>query len=65
VAHPAGYSWAGSDEAFPADADYMKVRQGSTLVDLASATNPATLKGVWDRKTSSALSLGILPIFHG
>jgi len=26
---------------------------------------PATLKGTWQRKTASALSLGILPIFHG
>ena len=25
----------------------------------------ATVKGVWRRKASSAMSLGILPVFHG
>jgi len=66
VMHPAGYNWAGSDSAFPANADYLKVVEGSTvkaLADVASGTLAAT-SGTWVRKASSALSLGILPVFH-
>lgn len=65
VIHPAGYNWAGSQEAFPSDADYKKVIVGGTPAVLTSAND--TLDGVtgtWVRKSSSALSLGILPIFH-
>ena len=66
VAHPAGYSWGGSEDAFPSDANFYDAVEGSTqkaLASVASGTLAATA-GVWTRKTSSALSLGILPIFH-
>jgi hypothetical protein len=60
---PAGYNWAGNADAFPADADYMAVMEG-TQKDLTTVTTIASASGVWQRKTNSALSLGILPIFH-
>ncbi len=66
VMHPAGYNWNGSQDAFPSDADYMKVVEGSTvkaLADVASGTLASTA-GTWTRKTASALGLGILPVFH-
>lgn len=66
VTHPAGYNWVGADNAFPSDADYMKVLEGETpkaLADVASGTLAST-KGTWVRKASSALSLGVLPVFH-
>jgi hypothetical protein len=66
VLHPAGYNWSGSQDAFPADADYLKVQEGSDLKALtavASATLAST-SGTWARKATSALSLGILPVFH-
>lgn len=68
VLAPAGYSWAGSDEAFPTDQDYMSVVNSATglqtpLSNVAGG-DLGTTRGVWQRKTSSALSLGILPIFH-
>ena len=66
VAHPAGYSWAGSEDAFPSDANFYDALEGGaqkTLTAVGSATLVATT-GVWARKTSSVLSLGILPIFH-
>lgn len=65
VLHPAGYNWAGSQEAFPSDADYKKVIVGGTPTVLTSASDTlAGATGTWVRKASSALSLGILPIFH-
>lgn len=66
VIHPAGYDWKGIDTKFPSDADYMGVRitaASETIVPLAGATGD--IQPVWQRKTTSALSLGILPIFHG
>jgi len=66
ILHPAGYNWAGSADAFPSDANYWDVLEGATqkaLVDVASGTLAST-KGVWVRKSTSALSLGILPVFH-
>jgi hypothetical protein len=69
IAHPAGYDWVGETDEFASDASYAYTNQGGTIQTLAaSSTADATLQsttGVWDRKTSSALSLGILPIFHG
>lgn len=66
VLAPAGYDWKGTQEAFPSDADYMKVvaadNSVSTLVSAADGLS--SIKGTWGRKFSSALSLGILPIFH-
>ena len=66
VAHPAGYSWAGSEDAFPSDANFYDAMEGATQKALASVASGtlASTTGVWARKTSSALSLGILPIFH-
>lgn len=66
VLHPAGYNWNGSQDAFPSNADYLKVVEGSTvkaLADVASGTLASTA-GTWVRKSTSALSLGILPVFH-
>lgn len=66
VAAPAGYDWQGNKEDFPTDAQYRGVIEGSTVTDLASVASAtlAATQGVWKRKFSSALSLGILPIFH-
>ena len=66
VAAPAGYNWAGSQEAFPKNADYTKVVTSGTPAALTAATDAlASTTGTWTRKSSSALSLGILPVFHG
>jgi hypothetical protein len=65
VLHPAGYSWTGEQEDFPTDAAYSSVMAAGVqtpLIDAADAL--ANTSGVWTRKTSSALSLGILPVFH-
>ena len=65
VLAPAGYDWIGSKEAFPADEDYNKVVEGGTAKALtAAASGLAGVTGTWNRKFSSALSLGILPVFH-
>jgi hypothetical protein len=65
VMHPAGYNWNGLDNAFPADADYIGVRAAAANpTTLAAATIGTTSTGVWTRKATSALSLGILPVFH-
>ena len=66
VLHPAGYNWAGLDSAFPSNASYGYAIEGSTplaLTDVVSGTLAATT-GTWIRKTQSALTLGILPVFH-
>lgn len=64
VLAPAGYDWNGNKEAFPADADYMSVVEGGTQKALTAVTSTDATVGVWARKTTSALSLGILPVFH-
>ena len=64
VLAPAGYNWAGNSEAFPADADYMSVKESGTQKALTSVTTIANARGNWERKSASALSLGILPVFH-
>jgi hypothetical protein len=66
VMHPAGYDWAGGKEAFPSDAEYRYAIEGGTPKALASVASGtlASTTGTWIRKSSSALSLGILPIFH-
>lgn len=66
VAHPAGYNWKGDQAKFPSDADYMKAVEGSTPLALTSVVSGslAATTGTWERRFSSALSLGILPIFH-
>jgi hypothetical protein len=64
VLAPAGYDWTGSKDAFPSDAEYGYVTEGGTAKTLASATTIANVRGIWQRKFTSALSLGILPVFH-
>lgn len=64
VLAPAGYNWNGSQEAFPTDDDYRKVAESGTQKALTDITTIANVRGNWDRKTASALSLGILPVFH-
>jgi hypothetical protein len=65
VAAPAGYNWKGNAEAFPSDADYMKaVVSGTPTVLTDVADTLANTVGTFERKASSALSLGVLPVFH-
>jgi len=65
VLAPAGYDWAGPQNAFPSDQSYMNVYDAAlTQTTLAAGGTIADLKGNWTRKTTSALSLGILPVFH-
>jgi hypothetical protein len=65
VLAPAGYDWAGNQEAFASDASYQYVVENGTPKALTAATNVlADTTGVWVRKFTSALSLGILPVFH-
>lgn len=65
IAHPAGYNWAGAQDAFPDNASYGKVVEAGTPKLLSAATaGLANTTGTWVRKTNSALSLGILPVFH-
>jgi hypothetical protein len=64
VLAPAGYDWNGDKESFPSDADYLKVVEGATPKALTAVTTIADARGTWTRKTKSALSLGILPVFH-
>ena len=65
VAAPAGYDWRGAEDAFPQDSDYTNVKEGAAYKDVSAAT-PALVgvTSVWARKATSALSLGILPVFH-
>lgn len=66
VAQPMGYTWNGSQEKFASDADYMAVgADAEAMAALTGTTIDATIKGTWVRKSTSALSLGILPVFHG
>jgi hypothetical protein len=64
VLAPAGYDWSGNQEAFPSDSDYMSVNESGVNKALTAVTTIANASGVWSRKATSALSLGILPIFH-
>jgi hypothetical protein len=79
ILHPAGYDWVGrvdrfggqlADVSYGANPNegYYATNQGGTIQSLAdSSTASATLTattGVWVRKAASALTLGILPIFH-
>jgi hypothetical protein len=65
VAHPAGYNWGGATDVFPDDAAFQYSVTGGTPEVLTSATVGVTTTGTWIRKATSALSLGILPVFHG
>lgn len=63
VLHPAGYDWKGPTTDFVTDAQYSNVMEGSTSMLLSAATaGLAPTFGSWGRKTTSALSLGILPV---
>ena len=64
VMAPAGYNWDGFQEAFPTNADYQGVVEAGAYKQVTAATTIADVKGTWERKTQSALSLGILPVFH-
>lgn len=66
VLAPAGYDWNGAQEAFPANADYYSVLEGGTQKALSAVSSGtlASTESVWTRKTASALTLGILPVFH-
>ena len=66
IAHPAGYNWAGAQDKFPSNAEYGFAVEGATPLALTSVVSGtlASTKGVWERKQTSALSLGILPVFH-
>jgi hypothetical protein len=66
VACPAGYDWIGATNKFPSDAEYMYAKEGATAKELTTVASGtlASTTGTWARKASSALSLGILPIFH-
>jgi hypothetical protein len=64
VAHPGGYDWIGDATKFPSDAEYMYSVTGGTPELFTGATVGVTTTGTWKRKASSALSLGILPVFH-
>jgi hypothetical protein len=67
---PVGYDWIGSEEAFASDATYTGVIEGAAdaagtnAKALTAVSTIADAKGTWNRKVSSALSLGILPVFH-
>lgn len=65
IAAPAGYNWVGSEDKFPSNVEYSSVSTSGTIGTLAAATNILTgVTGTFVRKATSALSLGILPIFH-
>jgi hypothetical protein len=65
VLMPAGYNWVGQEDDFPSDSAYKFVVESTTPKALTAATNGlASTVGTWQRKTNSALSLGILPVFH-
>jgi len=64
VAAPAGYSWAGLETAFPSDADFRSCMEGGVPKIITAATDTTACTGTFTRKVSSALSLGILPVFH-
>jgi len=65
VLAPAGYDWVGSEEAFPSNEAYRYVVEAGVGMTLTNATTAlANTVGTWKRKTASALSLGILPVFH-
>jgi len=65
VLMPAGYNWQGTEDDFPADPSYKYVVESTTPKALTTAASGlASTVGTWQRKAHSALSLGILPVFH-
>jgi hypothetical protein len=61
---PAGYSWNGLETAFASDDSYQYVVESTTPKAVSAIGTIGNVRGTWTRKTSSALSLGILPVFH-
>lgn len=64
VMHPAGYDWIGSQDKFASDVEYSQITEAGVPGTIASIVTIADADGVWNRKFTSALSLGILPVFH-
>jgi hypothetical protein len=64
VLAPAGYDWNGSQDKFASDDEYKSVIESGTAKLITAATSTAACSGTWVRKAASALSLGILPVFH-
>lgn len=66
VLAPAGYDWNGATDKFPSNAEYGFAVEGATPLALTSVVSAslASTTGSWLRKSASALSLGILPVFH-
>jgi hypothetical protein len=67
VGMPAGYSWGGDDQSFASNADYKGVNNdgsGDYTTLAAATTGLVATRPTFIRKTASALSLGILPLFH-
>lgn len=64
VAHPVGYDWTGPTNAFPSDAQYQYLTE-TTAKALSAITDADASAPYFNRKAASALTLGILPIFHG
>lgn len=64
VLAPAGYNWAGNQEAFPTDARYKGVVEDGAFKALTAVSDITKVQGTWGRKATSALSLGVLPVFH-
>jgi len=55
VVHPSGYNWNGATNAFASNTAY---------IGAPTANVDANTRGAWIRKATSALSLGIVPVFH-
>lgn len=66
VLAPAGYDWGGDDDSFPSNLTYGYAVEGGSPKELTTVSSGslASTTGSWIRKASSALSLGILPVFH-
>jgi hypothetical protein len=64
VAHPAGYSWNGLDTDFVPVGGFSSVMEGGATKLLTAVASTDATTGVFKRKAASALSLGILPVFH-
>jgi hypothetical protein len=65
ILHPRGYNWYGNEDSFVKTEAWTEVGHGQdNMTTLAGAPIDATTKGAFERKATSVLSLGILPIFH-